>query len=86
MNELLFGTPCIIAQQIKKQKKTSKYRIINWLYKKIYGYEYESVLPEGTDIIYFDEKFIFRDKETFGKMAKAYEETVTYNLSKVRKG
>ena len=84
MNELLFDTPCIIAKQIKRQKKTSKYRIINWFYKKIYGYEYESTMPEGTDIICFDGKFIFRNKETFEKITKAYEETVTYNLSKAR--
>jgi len=84
MNELLFGIPCIIAQQIKKQKKYSKYKIINWFYKKMYGYEYESTMPEGTDVIYFENKFIFRDKEAFDKMAKAYEETMTYNLFKVR--
>lgn len=85
MNELLFGTPCIIAQQIKKQKKYSKYKIINWFYKKIYGYEYESTMPEETDVIYFENKFIFRDKETFDKMAKAYEKTATYyNLSNVK--
>lgn len=68
MNELLFGTPCIIADQIKRQKKTSKYRLVNWLYKKIYGYEYESTMPEGTDVIYFESKLIFRDKETFDKV------------------
>lgn len=79
MNELLFGIPCIIAQRMKKQKKTSKYKIINWFYKKIYGYEYESALPEGTDIMYFNEKFYFRDKETFNRMAKVYKETMKYN-------
>ena len=68
MNELLFGTPCIIAQQIKKQKKTSKYRIINWFYKKIYGYEYESVLPEGTDMIHLGNRIVFRNKEAFDKV------------------
>lgn len=68
MNELLFGTSCIIAQQIKRQKKTSKYRIINWLYKKIYGYEYESTMPEGTDMIYLGNRIIFRNKETFDKV------------------
>lgn len=80
MNELLFGIPCIIAQQMKKQKKTSKYKIINWFYKKIYGYEYESILPEGSDIVYSNRTLYFRDKETFNRMAKAYEETMEYNL------
>ena len=70
MNELLLGVPCIIAEQIKRQKKTSKYKIINWIYRRIYGYEYESTLPSGTDMIYFDGKYIFRDEETFNKVKK----------------
>lgn len=61
MNEL-FGTPCIIASH-KKQKKTSKYKLINWLYKKMYGYEEVSYLPDGTDVIYFDGQLIFRSRE-----------------------
>lgn len=65
MHEPFLGIPCIIAQQIKKQKKTSKYKVINWIYKKIYGYEYESVLPEGTDMLYFNGSIIFRNEETF---------------------
>lgn len=56
------GIPCIIASQ-KKQKKTSKYKLINWLYKKIYGYEEVSYLPDGTDMIYFDGQLIFRSRE-----------------------
>ncbi len=68
--EVLYGMPCVIAKQIKRQKKTSRYRLINWLYEKIYGYEYESTLPDGTDIIKFDGKLIFRDKETYDKVAE----------------
>lgn len=68
MVESLFGYECIIAEQIKKQKKTSKYKIVNWLYKKIYGYEYESPFPDGTDVAVFDNKIIFRDQATFNKV------------------
>ena len=68
--EVLYGMPCVIAKQIKRQKKTSRYRLINWLYEKIYGYEYESTLPDGTDIIKFDGKLIFRDKETYDKVVE----------------
>ena len=60
------GAPCIIASY-KKQKKTSKYKLINWLYKKIYGYEEVSSLPEGTNMMYFDGQFIFRSNEIFDK-------------------
>ena len=70
MNKLLYGTPCIIAKQIKRQKKTSKYKLLNWFYKKIYGYEYESTLPAGTDVIWFDNKLIFRNQEIFDKLKK----------------
>jgi hypothetical protein len=68
--EVLYGMPCVIAKQIKRQKKTSRYRLINWLYEKMYGYEYESTLPDGTDIIKFDGKLIFRDKETYDKVVE----------------
>ena len=66
------GTPCIIASH-KKQKKTSKYKLINWLYQKIYGYEEVSSLPEGTDVIYFDGQLIFRNRAVFERLM---EETV----------
>lgn len=68
MNGLLLGVPCIIAGQIKRQKKTSKYKIINWIYGRIYGYDYESTLPDGVDIVMVDGKYIFRDKETFDRV------------------
>ena len=67
MVESLFGYECVVAHQIKKQKKTSKYKIINWIYKKIYGYKYESPLPDETDVLVFDNKIIFRDENTFNK-------------------
>ena len=63
------GTPCIIASH-KKQKKTSKYKLINWFYKKVYGYEEVSSLPEGTDVIYFDGQLICRSHEVFNKIVK----------------
>jgi hypothetical protein len=71
MNGSLFGYECVIANQIRKQKKTSKCKIINWFYKKVYGYTYESPFPEGTDIIVFDNKLIFIDTKTFEKTKEA---------------
>lgn len=70
MKEIAYynGFKCVIAPQIKKQKKTSKYKLINWLYKKIYGYEYESTMPEDVGAVFFENKLIFRNKELFDKL------------------
>ena len=83
MNEL-FGMPCIIASQ-HIRIKVSKYKLIDWLYKKIYGYKEEVIFPEGASVILFDNKLYFRDKATFDRMAKAYEETIVYSLSNNRR-
>lgn len=76
MNEL-FGMPCIIASQ-KKQKKTSKYKLINWLYKKVYGYEEVSLFPkdtfsEGVNFIYFDNKLYLKNNEAFDWLVNELE-------------
>ena len=68
MNESLFGYECVIVNQIKKRKKVSKYKIVDWFYKIIYGYKYESPFPDGTDVVVFDNKIMFRDEETFNKV------------------
>lgn len=57
---------CIIAPQIKRQKKTNKYRVINWIYKKLYGYEYESTIK--SDVMMFDGKIMFKDQETYERV------------------
>ena len=62
------GYECIIAHQMKKQNKTSKYKIVNWVYKKVYGYKYKSTFPEGIDVVMIDNKLIVRDRETFDKI------------------
>lgn len=61
-----YETECIIAPQIKRQKKTSRYRIINWIYKKLYGYEYESTIQ--SDVMMFDGKLMFKDQETYNRV------------------
>lgn len=63
-----FETQCIIAEQIKRRKKTSKYKLIDWIYKKLYGYEYISTLPDGIYAMHLDGKIIFRDQETYDRV------------------
>ena len=73
MMKSLFGYECIVADQIKKQKKTSKHKIINWFYKKVYGYKYESLLPDGTDVLVLNNKIMFRDDATLNKIKDLIE-------------
>ena len=63
------GIPCILAGQIKKQKKTHKNKLINWIYKITCGYKYESTMPEGMDVVFMDGKLVFRDQTTLDKFA-----------------
>jgi hypothetical protein len=68
----LFGMTCIIASQ-HTRVKVSKYKLIDWLYKKIYGYKEEVIFPEGASVILFDNKLYFRDKATFDRLVKEKE-------------
>jgi hypothetical protein len=63
------GMWCIIASH-KKQKKTSKYKFINWIYKKIYGYEEVSYMPEGVNVVHHGDTLYFRDEKTYKSVLK----------------
>lgn len=63
-----YETECIIAEQIKVRKKTSKWKLIDWIYEKLYGYEYKSVFPDGCHVMMFDGKLMFRDQETYDRV------------------
>lgn len=68
---MAWETECIIAPQIKKRKKTSRYKLIDWIYKKLFGYAYESVIQ--SDVVLFDGKLMFRDQETYDRVTAAIE-------------
>lgn len=74
MERLLYDLPCIIAGTYKRQKKTHRNRIINWFFKKIYGYEDVSYMSEGPDVILFENKLIFKDIATMEKLLEGIEE------------
>ncbi len=65
-----FSKNCIIAEPIKKPKKTSRYRLVNWIYRKLFGYTYESPLPEGCSVILIGDNLVFRDQETYDRITK----------------
>ena len=66
---MAWETECIIAPQIKKRKKTSRYKLIDWIYEKLFGYEYESVIQSS--VVLFDGKVMFRDQETYDRVMAA---------------
>lgn len=68
---MAWETECIIAPQIKKRKKTSRYKLIDWIYKKLFGYEYESAIQ--SDVVLFDGRLMFRDQETYDRVTAAIE-------------
>ena len=63
----LFGIPVMIATH-KVRKKTHPIKLIDWVFKKIYGYVDESFLPDGTDIICTPKVVYVRDEETLEKL------------------
>lgn len=66
---MAWGKECIIAPQIKRRKKTSKYKLIDWIYEKLFGYEYESAIQSA--VVLFDGKIMFRDQETYDRVMAA---------------
>lgn len=63
----LYGMDCIIGPSIKKQVKTSRNKILNWIYKKLYGYIEEPIQETPVVVIPSKNKVIFKDEETFNK-------------------
>lgn len=61
------GMRCMVASY-SAQRKTSRNRLLNWIFKKIYGFEEKSYLPDGVACIKVENVFWFRDKETLEKV------------------
>ena len=68
MKETLYGMRCIIAPSFKRQVKTSRCKLINWIYKKVYGYVEESVQEQDIIHLPYMNQLIFKDKETFDRV------------------
>lgn len=68
IDAMLYGMQCIIAPSIKRQVKTSRCKLMNWIYKKMYGYVEEPMQEQ--DIIYvpWTNQIVFKDKETFERV------------------
>lgn len=70
------GYECVISDTYKVQKKTHKNKIINWFYRKIFGYKEVPYIPEGVPAVVVGKKIIFRDKEFFESIM-AYQDYMT---------
>jgi hypothetical protein len=68
MKETFYGMQCIIAPSIKRQVKTSKCKLLNWIYKKVYGFVEESVQEQDIIHLPFTNQLVFKDKATFNRV------------------
>lgn len=68
------GMRCMVGSY-NAQRKTSKIRLLNWIFKKIYGYEEKSYLPDGVAWIKVENVLWFRDKETLDKVMEVVRKT-----------
>ena len=64
------GIPIKMASYTQ-QKKCHKNILINWIFKKLYGYEEVSYLPDGTDIIFTNNTIYVRNLEALKLLEKA---------------
>lgn len=74
IKERLNGMECIIAPSIKRQVKTSRCKLLNWIYKKMYGYVEESVQEQDMIHLPWTNQIVFKDKETFNRVKEALNE------------
>lgn len=73
-NKFFYGVQCVIAPQIKRRVKTSKFKILDWIYKKVYGYYEESVIESDMIHLPWENKIVFKDRETMDRIKKSIDE------------
>lgn len=65
------GHPCRLMKKYEVvQKKTHKNKIINFIYRIIYGYAKFSHFPEQVNMAYMDGVYYFKDKETYKRVSR----------------
>ena len=76
MKETLYGVQCIIAPSIKRQVKTSKCKLLNWIYKKVHGYVEEPMLEQDIIHIPWTNEMYFKDRATFDRVKELIQREV----------
>lgn len=69
----LYGIPIRIAPTYKKRVKTHRIKLIDWIFKLIYGYKDESYLPKGMDVVMADGVLYVRDVDILNKIKEEIE-------------
>lgn len=59
-----------LASSYKIRVKTHRNKIVDWIFKLIYGYKEESYFPEGCDVVCIGKVLYVRDKATLEKILK----------------
>ena len=77
--EMLYGMQCVIAPTFKRQVKTSRCKLLNWIYKKAYGYVEESYLECDMIHLPLSGQIVFKDKETFNRIKEMLKSEVADN-------
>lgn len=71
----IMGIRCVVVGTYKTQRKTSRNRLLNWIFKKVYGFEEKHYMPDGVDCYYVktDNVLLFRDKDVLERTMRALE-------------
>lgn len=70
----IMGMRCLVVGTYKAQRKTSRNRLLNWIFKKVYGFEEKSYMPDGVDCYYLKtgNVILFRSKEILERVLENY--------------
>lgn len=76
-NNILFsGMNVEILPCTKVQVKTHRNRLINWIFKKMYGYRNEYILSEDNPAVVVGNTIYLRDEQTYELLKECCDEVV----------
>lgn len=78
INKMLLGGMRIeILPERKVQVKTHRIRLINWIFKKLYGYKPEYMLDENTPAVVVGDTIYLRNKGVYEALKESFSERNT---------
>lgn len=73
---LMMGMNVEILPCTKVQVKTHRNRLINWIFKKMYGYRNKYILDENTPVVVVGNTIYLRDEQTYDLLKECCDEVV----------